>query len=348
MKSNWSKFTLVFFVLAGLLLAGAYFFIHRGDESTDDATLNGRIVTISPKVAGYVKVLNINDNQWVNAGDMLLEIDPADYIIRVDKAQALYEAAEAAALASQRNRETIDVSAPSNLAQASAQVASAKANWQKAVKDLTRMQQLSDEARSQEQLDQAIATEKILKSSLDDATAKFHTAKTAPKAMAAAQATSNQLTAQFKQAKADLAQAKYDLDNTKLIAPMAGRMTNRGVERGNYVQPGQQLGALVGAELWVTANFKETQLERIRPGQQVTISIDAFPKVKLNGKVDSIQSGTGSFFSAFPPQNASGNFVKIVQRVPVKIVLDNLPDTSLALGLGLSVVPTVDTSKNQP
>jgi membrane fusion protein (multidrug efflux system) len=346
MKAHRSKFTGVVLLTVAVLAGGAYLFVHRNDESTDDAALNGHTVTLSSKVAGYVKTLNINDNQWVKAGDLLLEIEPTDYRIRRDRAQAQYEAAEAAFQASQRNRETTDISAPSNLDAAETQVASAAANWDKALKDLQRMQRLSNEARSQQQLDQAVASEKVLKSALDEAHAKFRIAKTAPKAMAAAQAVSRQLAAQFKQAQADLAQAQYDLANTKVIAPMDGKITNRGVERGNYVQPGQQLGSLVGAELWVVANFKETQLEHIRPGQPATISIDAFPDVTLEGKVDSIQSGTGAFFSAFPPQNATGNFVKIVQRVPVKIVLNQPPDASLALGPGMSVVPTVDTAKD--
>ncbi len=345
MKANRSKLVLIFLLLCGITAGGTYVFIHRWEESTDDAAINGRIVTISPKVAGYVKTLNINDNQAVKAGDVLLEIDPTDYSIRRDRAQATFEAARAAASASHDNMETTNISAPSNRDAVQAQADSAKANWDKAVKDLNRMQRLSDEARSREQLDQAIAAEKSTKSAFYEAQAKLRTAETAPKAMAAARAISKQLKAQFLQAQADLAQAEYDLANTRLIAPMDGRITNRSVERGNYVQPGQQLGSLVGTDLWVTANFKETQLERIRPGQKVMIRVDTFPNQRFDGKVDSIQSGTGAYFSAFPPQNATGNFVKIVQRVPVKIVFEKLPDASLALGPGMSVVPTVDTGR---
>ena len=165
------------------------------------------------------------------------------------------------------------------------------------------------------------------------------------KAIAAAQAVNHQLAAQLKQAEAELAQAENDLTNTRLIAPMNGKITNRSVERGNYVQPGQQLGALVSMEQWVVANFKETQLQHMRIGQPVAISIDAYPDQEFKGHVDSIQSGTGAFFSAFPPQNATGNFVKIVQRVPVKIVFDALPDDIPAIGPGMSVAPTVYTRK---
>jgi membrane fusion protein (multidrug efflux system) len=328
------------------VLGGAvYFYLHRGQESTDDAMLNGRSVGISPKVSGYVKTLNINDNQVVKAGDVLLEIDPSDYLFRRDRAQATYDAARAAALASQNNLETINVSAPSGRDVALAQVDAAQANWNKAVQDLNRMQRLGDEARSQGQLEQAIAAEKSAKSALAEAQARLRNANTAPIAIAAAKANTVQLQAQLKQAQADLAQAENDLDNTRLIAAMDGRITNRSVERGNYVQPGQQLGALVSIELWVVANFKETQLQHMQPGQRVSIDIDAYPGQLFSGKVDSIQAGTGSFFSAFPPQNATGNFVKIVQRVPVKIIFDPLPDSRLAMGPGMSVVPTVHTVK---
>ena len=343
MSLSSSKITLITTVVIAGIAISAYFWLERGQVSTDDATLTSHTVTLSPKVSGYVKVLTINDNQRVKAGDVLLEIDPSDYIIRRDKARAAYEAAKAAASASHSNMETTNISAPSNRDAAQAQVESATANWEKAKHDLQRMQKLSNEARSQEQLDLAIATEKAHQSSFVDARAKLRTAETAPKAMAAARALSEQLSAQFNQAKADLAQADNDLANTKLLAAMDGIITNRGVEQGNYVQVGQNLGSLVGTELWITANYKETQLEHIRLGQAVIVTIDAYPELSLKAKVDSIQAGTGAYFSAFPPQNATGNFVKIVQRVPVKIVLDTQPDAALPLGPGMSVIPTVYT-----
>jgi membrane fusion protein (multidrug efflux system) len=343
MKSRRSRIIVFFVVLAALIIGGGYLFIHRGEETTDDAAIDGHTITISPKVSGYVKTLNIDDNQRVKAGDVLLEIDPTDYIIRRDRAQAALEAAQAAASASRSDAETTDISAPSNLEAARAQVVAAQANWDKAVSDLNRMQRLSNEARSQEQLDQAVAAEKSARSNLEDARAKLRSAATAPKAIASAQAQKDRLMAQVKQAEADLAQAEDDLANTKLIAPSDGRITKRSVERGDYVQPGQQLGSLVGTDLWVTADFKETQLDNMRPGQRVKIEIDAYPNLDIEGKVDSIQSGTGAFFSAFPPENATGNFVKIVQRVPVKIVFTHEPDASLPLGPGMSVTPIVYT-----
>jgi membrane fusion protein (multidrug efflux system) len=336
--------TRIFIVLALLIAAaGIYVLLHLGEESTDDAMIDAHVVTISPKVGGYVKVLNINDNQQVKAGDVLIEIDPADYIIRRDHAKAALEAAQAGHNASDKTLETTQISAPSNLEAAQAQVDAAQANWDKAANDLKRMRRLSDDARSREQLDSAIAAEKNARSQLEDAKAKLRSAQTAPKVIASAQSNADAQGAEVKEAQANLDQAEKDLADTKIIAPMDGRITNRSVERGDYVQPGQQLTSLVGTELWVTANFKETQLKHMRAGDKVDIHIDAFPGVKIDGKVDSIQSGTGARFSAFPPENATGNFVKIVQRVPVKIVLDHQPDASLPLGPGMSVVPTVYT-----
>jgi membrane fusion protein (multidrug efflux system) len=325
------------------IVVGIYLFLHRGEESTDDASIEAHIVSISPKVGGYIKTLNIDDNQLVKAGDVLLEIDPADYMIRRDRALAALTAAQAGRSVSTNTLQATQISAPSNLNAAQAQVAAAEANWNKAVRDLKRFQRLSDEARSREQLDAAIAAEKTARSNLEDAKARLRSAKTVPQTIASAKSNAEAQSAQVKQAKADLAQAEKDLADTKIIAPMDGRITKKGVERGDYVQPGQQLGALVGTELWVIANYKETQLTHMVKGQKVDIHVDALPDVKIEGKIDSIQSGTGGRFSAFPPENATGNFIKIVQRVPVKIIFTKQPDVNLPLGPGISVVPTVYT-----
>jgi membrane fusion protein (multidrug efflux system) len=293
MSKNKKKFgKIIAVLLAFLLIAVGYIVMHLNEESTDDASIDGRSVMISPKVMGYVKTLNVNDNQAVKAGDTLLEIDPADYVLRRDNAKAALDAAMA-------------------------QEISAEATFEKTHSDLKRMQRLSQQARSQEQLEQSTADEK------------------------AAQASIDQVKAQVRQAESNLAQAEKDLADTKIIAPMDGYITKRGVERGDYVQPGQQLLTLVGKDIWVVANFKETQLKNMHEGNLVDIKIDAFPNVKLKGKIDSIQMGTGVYFSAFPPQNATGNYVKIIQRVPVKITFTEAPDPKLHLGLGMSVVPVV-------
>ena len=345
MKLNAKSMTIIILFLLILGGIGTYYYLQRGEVSTDNAAIDGRTVIISPKVQGYVKALHIQDNQLVKSGDILLEIDPTDYIIRRDHAKAALAAAKSAANASGSNLETTTVSAPANVDAAQAQVSSVQASWEKALADRQRMESLlSAGACSKQQFDQAVATEKSARATLDQMEAALHSANTAPSVIAAAQDSSEQLQAQVKQAESDLAQAENDLANTKIIAPMDGRITKRSVEVGSYVTAGTQLGSLVGAELWVTANFKENQLENIRSGQPVDIRIDAFPNVRLHGKVDSLQAGTGSHFSLFPAENATGNFVKTVQRVPVKIIFDSLPD--LPLGPGMSVEPTVHTDES--
>ncbi len=295
MEKHKDKLRLVIaFIIICILGASVYLFLHRNEQTTDDAAIDGHNVVISTKVPGYVKALNIGDNQWVKAGDVLLEIDPDDYIIRRDRSKAA-------------------------LAAAKAQVISADATLKKNQSDLNRMKRLTTQARSQEQLELALSQ------------------------VQTSQAVVDQLQAHVEEAQADLAQAEKDLADTKIIAPMDGFITKRGVERGNYVQPGQQLVSLVGTDIWVVANFKETQLKNIRKGDAVDIEVDAFPHVKITGKVDSIQRGTGAYFSAFPPENATGNYVKIIQRVPVKIVFDNAQDANIHLGLGMSVTPVVHT-----
>ncbi|HEU5047420.1 MAG TPA: HlyD family secretion protein [Rickettsiales bacterium] len=339
-----SKQSKLLLIVAVVLIAfGGYLFLHAGEESTDDATIDAHVVAISPKVAGYVVKSYLEDNKVVKAGDLLLEIDPRDYVIRRDSARAKLGAAESAYAASGHNLETTRVSAPSNLEAAQAQVDAAQATWQKAKNDLQRMKKLSNEARSREQLDAAVAAEKTSRSNYEDAKARLRSAQTAPKVILSAEAGRAQLAAQVTQAKADLEQAEKDLADTKIYAAQDGRITRRAVEEGDYVQQAQQLGFIVGKQMWVVANFKETQLKNMHPGQPASIHVDAFPSLEIKGKVDSIQAGTGARFSAFPPENATGNFVKIVQRVPVKILFDAPPSSDISLGVGMSVEPTVYT-----
>ncbi len=335
------KFRIILGLAVVVLAVLIYILLHMNEETTDDATIEAHVVTLSPKVSGYVKSVNVTDNQQVKAGDVLMEIDPADYVIKRDRATASLEAARAAFESSNHTFETTEISAPSNLDAASAQVAAAEANWQKARNDLKRMQRLSDQARSREQLDEAVAMEKTAFSNLQDARAKQRTANTAPKAIASARFNAVQLGAEVKKAQADLAQAEKDLADTKIIASIDGHMTKRSAEIGDYIQTGQQVAYLVGNDMWVIANFKETQLKNMKAGQAAIIRIDAFSGAKLDAKVDSVQTGTGARFSSFPPENATGNFVKIVQRVPVKIFFTTNPD--LPIGPGMSVTPTVYT-----
>lgn len=340
--SNFVKIAAFFLVSA--VAFGSYYYLHRSDESTDDAAIDGRVLSISPKVQGYVKALHMKDNALVKAGDILLEIDPTDYLIRRDRAKAALAAAQAAAQAAENQLSATEVSAPSTVEAAAAQVKAAQANWEKSRADLRRAEELyAAGAYSKQQFDQCLATEKADRSALEKLQADLRSAQTAPNIVAGASDARDQLAAQVEQAKADLAQAEADLSNTKIFAPMDGRITKRSVETGSYVQTGQQLGSLVGTEIWVTANFKETQLTHMKIGQPVDIEVDAFPGKAFKGRIESLQAGTGSYFSLFPAENATGNFVKTVQRVPVKIVFDAMPDEALHLGPGMSVVPTVHT-----
>ena len=331
--------------IASLILAGIGFhvFTTRNQESTDDAQIEAQVSTISPRVSGYVTRLEVTDNQLVKAGAVLLRLDDRDYKIRLSRAQAALESAQARLAGSAENLESTKISAPSNLAAAQAQVKAAQAELKNAQTTLKRLRELSDLSRSQQQLDNAVATEATARAKLNDASARLRGAETAPQAVAAANAETQAQMAAIKSAEADVAQAQKDLADTVVVAPFDGRVTNRGVEVGNYIQPGQSLMSLVGTRLWVVANFKETQITDMKQGQKVDIEIDAYKHSKITGHIDSIQSGTGARFSAFPPQNATGNFVKVVQRVPVKILLDEqLPD-DITVGPGLSVVPTVYT-----
>jgi len=343
MALPFNRTRILFFAAVLLLALAVYLFLHAGEESTDDAAIAAHVMTVSPKVSGYIKSLSMEDNKLVKAGDVLLEIDPTDYLIRRDHARAALESAEAAYNASTHNLDTTMISAPSSLDAAVAEVKAAEANWRKAKNDLKRMQSLSNEARSREQLDAAVAAERTARSNLEDAKAKLRSAKTAPKVIAQAKSSRENLAAQIKQAQADLDQAEQDLSNTKIVAAQDGRITKRSVELGDYVQPAEQLGFIVGKELWVVANFKETQLKHMRAGDKAIITVDAFPSLSIKGIIDSVQAGTGASFSAFPPENATGNFVKVVQRVPVKILFESQPDPALPLGVGMSVIPTVYT-----
>jgi membrane fusion protein (multidrug efflux system) len=343
MVSSKRKFVILLILVLIGAGVGAGVILSAGKEKTDDAQLEADIATISPRVAGYVKTLNVADNQVVKAGDVIFEIDPTDYQLALDRANAALDAAKARVAGSVQNYESARVSAPSGQLAAEAQVKQAEATYDNAVKALKRVRSLSELARSKQQLDDAIEQEQSTLQVLNDAKARLSTAQTAPQTIAVAQSATDENSALVKQAEADVAVATKNLADTKIVAPFDGRITSRGVVAGNYVQPGQNLLSLVGNKFWVIANFKETQLTDMKVGQPVDIEVDAYPDLKLTGKVDSIQSGTGARFSAFPPQNATGNFVKIVQRVPVKITLDTPANNDVVLGSGLSVVPTVHT-----
>ena len=330
-------------VVAALVLgAGGYWFLTRGTETTDDAYTDGDAVAIAPKGAGYVMALPIDDNVRVKAGQLLVEIDPRDYRLARDKAAAALALDRAQLASAQASLEIARVRYPADLASAEAAVASARASRDKAAADFDRQKRVDARATTQQQIDAAGQALRTAEAQLADTEARQRTAAQVQQNVAVAEAQAQQLAAAVDQAKVELDQAELDLSHTRIVAPQDGWVTKRNVQLGSYLQVGQSLFSLVSTRVWVTANFKESQLADMRPGQHARIRLDAYPALDLEGHVDSIQMGTGSRFTAFPAENATGNFVKIVQRVPVKIVIDRGLDPNLPLPLGLSADPVVE------
>jgi len=325
-----------------LVLGGVvWWFLTRNQVSTDDAYTEGNAVTIAPKVGGYVVQLNIDDNTRVKKGDLLLRIDPRDYVAARD--QAVAQRALAAAQLNQARTQLAlaRVQYPAQLAQARAQEKSAQANLTNAQAAYMRQRNVDPRATSQQNVDTATAQQRSAQAEVANAQAQVQAADVVQQQVDQAQALVKAREAQLQAADAQVEQAELNLSYTEVHAPSDGWVTRRNVNVGSLLQAGATIFALVPPTIWVTANFKETQLDRMRAGNAVDIDVDAYPDLKLHGHVDSVQLGTGSRFSAFPAENATGNFVKIVQRVPVKIVIDSGMDPNVPLPLGLSVVPTV-------
>ena len=335
---------LVLGVLALAAVGGGtfYWIATRNLVSTDDAYTDGRAITIAPKVAGYVTDLLVTDNQRVHAGDVLLRIDPRDYLAARDQAAGRVVSAEAQLTNARLALELARIVYPAKLDAARAQRDAALAVLIRAQADLRRQQALPRPATTQSNVDEATAGDAQSRAQLAQAEAGVRQAEPVAQNIAQAEAQVHELEGELAQARAQLEQAEVNLTYCTLIAPQDGWVTKRNVERGTFVNAGGALMSLVAPEVWVTANFKESQLDRMRPGQPVRISVDAYPGLRLRGHVDSIQKGSGGRFSTFPPENATGNFVKIVQRVPVKIVIDEGLDPNLPLPLGLSVGPVVE------
>jgi membrane fusion protein (multidrug efflux system) len=303
-------------------------------ESTDDAFIDGYVTLISPRVSGQVARLMVTDNQEVKAGDVLVEIDPRDYETSLSQAKA-----DLAAASSQANQSRAQVKvSEAKVAQAQAAVTAAEAETQRANDDLKRYQDVESRAVSKSALDLAQAQARSANANSVAACSQTNAAEAEVVLSEAGVETS---TAAIQQAEAKLQQAELNVSYTKIIAPMDGRVTARTVQLGHYIQPGQALLALVPKDVWVVANFKETQLTYMKPGQPVDLRVDAYPNKKFKGKVDSLQAGTGARFSLLPPENAVGNYIKVVQRVPVKVIFDEALPTNLDIAPGMSVVPEV-------
>lgn len=395
--------------------------------STDDAFIEGRIIPISPTVAGNVIQVYVTDNQAVKQGELLLEIDPRDYAAQLAQARAVLHAAVAKQQAAQNSVALMSVTsearlqqasagvelaksvvqtaharvitarsrleqaraqvetARANAARANAQVSAAQAEATRADADVKRARELfgSDQIVSRQDLDHAIKDARIAEAQfeaarkralaadaqvtearaaqqtaadqlhyvesqvieaqarVDEALGRLAAANAAPHQMAVSRAQADTVGAEVAQAHAAVERAEIEFASTRIYAPASGRVTRKVVEAGAYVQIGQALLTLVPRDVWVVANFMETQLTDMQPGQPVEIRVDVYPDQVFKGHVESIQSGTGSRFSLLPPENATGNFVKVVQRVPVKIVFDTPPDPAYLLSPGMSVVPVV-------
>jgi membrane fusion protein (multidrug efflux system) len=330
-------------VVLAIAIGGFWYWESTKDEATtDDAYTDGRAISIAPQVSGDVVDLAVNDNQFVHAGDVLLRIDPRLLIASRDQARGQLEAAQGQLSAARAGAEVARVTFPAKLAAARAQRDSAQATLTRADQDLRRQQSLSRGATTQQDRDQAAAAAAQAQAQLAEAEANLRQAQPVDPDIAQVVAQASQWEGQVAQAKAQLDTADLNLGYATVVAPQDGWVTKRNVEKGNYVTAGAEIMSLVSPQVWVTANYKESQLDRMRPGQHVLISVDAYPGLKLQGHVDSIQLGTGGRFTAFPAENATGNFVKIVQRVPVKIDIDSGLDPNLPLPLGLSVDPIVE------
>ena len=384
-RSRRKGIVLIVIVVVVLIAAGLWW-RSTFTEDTDDAQIDGHLIQVSARITGQVIKVDVNENQWVNAGDEICELDPRDFQVAVENAEAALASAVANAASARVNVPIITVNTGSNLSSAGAdlsgaraqveqaeqqldaavaQVAQAQANATKAQLDLARYRPLVEkDVISKLQFDAAVAAADATAAALANAQASqkaaadgvrvarqremqsqalLKYAETGPQQVAAQNAKARQADAQVKQAEAQLDQAKLNLSYTKIVAPVAGIITRKSVEVNQNVSVGQNLLTLVSLQdIWVTANFKETQLRHMRAGQPVKIHVDATGK-DYDGRVTQIGGATGSVLSLFPPENATGNYVKVVQRVPVRIDFPDLKDEDAnhLLRPGLSVEPKV-------
>lgn len=303
---------------------------------TDDAYIDGHVTQVSARISSQVVALHIVDNQLVHKGDLLIELDPTTFQVALEQAKAQAASSQGKLAQAQAQVGT----AKASVLTATAQFDAAQVQFGNADRDLKRYQEVDERARSRQQLDNAYTTRKNAQAQLEEAKAqKISADANVTSAEASVKAAQGDLETSMANEKS----AEVNLFYCKIYSPVEGRVTARTVDVGNYVSPGQALFMLVDPRVWITANFKETQLTLMRPGQPVTIHVDAFPGHTWHGHVDSIQAGSGSRFSVLPAENATGNFVKIVQRVPVKIIFDAGENTNDApmLSPGLSVEPWV-------
>lgn len=332
-REHWLLATVGAIVLIAALVGGLLYWLEvRHYESTDDAFVAARSFSVASKVGGYVTDIPVTDNQHVNAGDLLAKIDERDYRIAVDQATAQVEVSKA----NIANVEAQIVSQQEQIKQAQAQLDQAQAQLKFAQEEFKRAEDLAEKGAGTVQRQQQTRSDlQAQQANTERAKTAVTTAQVGIKTL---QAQLEGAKAQLEQSQAQLDQAKLNLQYTNVLAAQSGRVVKLSGAKGTFVTAGQSLMMFVPDEVWIVANYKETQLNEMRPGQPVEIRIDAYPGRKLTGHVDSVQPGSGTAFSLLPAENATGNYVKVVQRVPVKIVVDKWP-ADLPVGPGMSVVP---------
>jgi membrane fusion protein (multidrug efflux system) len=321
-------------------------------ESTDDAFIAGHIVSIAPRIAGQVSAVHVLDNEFVTNGELLVEIDPSDYASKLGQKEAAKASSDSnfkAAVAGYNLMKVKVTTAQADAAKSQADADAAAATSQRAQSDLERAQKLiKEDTISQSEFDRYKATADT--AAADYVSAKEKAASDASKVneanaqMDAAKAEADAVFSQMNEAKTEVDSAQLNVSYTKISAPTDGLVTRKQVEAGDYLQVGQTIFSIVPSNVWVVANFKESQLRDMKPHQNVLVEIDALGGREFKAHVDSVQAGSGAAFSLLPPENAVGNYVKVVQRVPVKIVFDEALPVEKTIGPGLSVTPYVITS----
>jgi membrane fusion protein (multidrug efflux system) len=322
-------------VLIGALVVGVLWYLEaRHWESTDDAFVDSRQFSMAPKVSGYVAEVAVGDNQHVAAGDLIARLDERDYTVAVDQAQAQVNSAKA----NVQSAEAQIAAQQAQVEEAQAQIVQLQAALRFAEEEAGRAQELV--SRGAGTLQSAQQTTSNLAQARANLTRGQASLNAAQRQVAVLEAQRSAAAASLSQANAQFEQARLNLSYTKVTAAQPGRVVRLTAAKGQLAQAGQALSMFVPDEMWITANYKETQLADMKPGQRVELTIDAYPGRALEGHVDSVQPGSGTAFSLLPAQNATGNYVKVVQRVPVKLVFDRLPD-DVTIGPGMSVVPKV-------
>lgn len=320
----------VLLVILGIMAAihSTYF------QSTDDAFVEGRLITVAPRVSGPVVKLLVDDNDEVKAGDLLVEIDPTDYEVKLHQTEAKLAQAKAQLNVTENEIDRTE----SNVGETAEDLNSTKSKLEFEKKDHKRYTDMYDAGIvSKQDFDRAKREYEVSQANHKSAQERSNAAKFALKSI---QAKKETVEADIQRLEAEVEQAKLDLSYTKIYAPQSGKVSARSVEQGNYLQVGQPLMQIVPKSVWVVANFKEIQLTKMKPGQPVSIKVDTYPGKRFKGEVQSIQRATGAKSSLFPPENAVGSYVKIVQRVPVKIIFkEDISDYNIVPGM--SVVPKV-------